>query len=150
MSDSERDGNPMKIRVESECQTTMNAHAEAAFPEECCGFMLGSETEQGARHIKEIYKIDNTKDANRERRYLIEPTAQLKAERYAREQGLDVLGVYHSHPNHPSRASEFDRVHAMPFWSYLIISCMEGKTAEIQSWRLRDDRTQFDEEELIF
>ena len=139
----------MKVQVEPKCQTSMNAHAEATFPEECCGFMLGAEAEDGSRHISEIYKIENTKDENRERRYMIEPTSQLKAERHAREMGLDVLGVYHSHPNHPSKASEFDRVHAMPFWSYLIISCMEGKTAEIQSWRLRDDRTQFDEEELI-
>ena len=139
----------MKIRVQEECQRIMNAHAESAFPEECCGFMLGTEEENGARHITEVYKIENTKDENRERRYLIEPTAQLKAERYARESGLDVLGVYHSHPNHPSQAREFDRQYAMPFWSYFIISWMEGKTAQIQSWRLKDDRSQFDEEELL-
>ena len=111
--------------------------------------MLGTEAEDESREISEVYKIINTKEENRERRYLIEPTEQLKAERYARENQLDVLGVYHSHPNHPSQASEFDRVHAMPFWSYLIISCMNGKRAQVQSWRLREDRSQFDEETLI-
>ena len=139
----------MKVRVKPDCQEEMNLHAEEAFPEECCGFMLGTESEDGTRDISEVYKIINTKEENRERRYLIEPTEQLKAERHARENQLDVLGVYHSHPNHPSQASEFDRVHAMPFWSYLIISCMNGKRAQVQSWRLREDRSQFDEETLI-
>ena len=97
-----------------------------------------------------MIRVENTKGENRERRFLIEPRALLHAERTAKEAGLDVLGIYHSHPNHPSQASEFDRVHAMPFWSYLIISCMEGKTAQIQSFRLKEDRSAFDEEELSF
>ncbi len=139
----------MKIQVAPSCQDTMNAHAEETFPEECCGAMLGIEREDGTREITEVVRVDNTKGENRERRFLIEPRAYLNAEKVAKEQGLDVLGIYHSHPNHPSQASEFDRVHAMPFLSYLIISCMEGKTANIQSWRLKEDRSAFDEEELI-
>lgn len=137
-----------RIRVHAAAQAEMNAHAERAFPEECCGTMLGHDRDDGVREITSVIAIENTKDENRKRRYLIEPTALLAAEKTARAEGLDVLGIYHSHPNHPSQASEFDRDHAMPFWSYLIISCMEGKTASVQSWRLRDDRSQFDEETL--
>ena len=139
----------MKIKVTPESQAIMNAHAEKAFPEECCGAMLGIEQEDGTREITKIISVDNTKGENRERRFLIAPKALLNAEKVAKEHSLDVLGIYHSHPNHPSQASEFDRVHAMPFWSYLIISCMDGKTATIQSWRLKEDRSAFDEEELI-
>ena len=139
----------MKIRVTPQCLEIINIHAEESFPEECCGFMLGKEEPNGIRYIEEVYKISNSKEENRKRRYLIEPGQHLKAERYAREKHLDILGVYHSHPNHPSTASEFDRIHAMPFWSYLIISCMNGKRDQIQSWRLREDRSQFDEEELL-
>ena len=139
----------MKIRVATNCPEDMNAHAEATFPEECCGAMLGIEHDDGTREITKIIRVDNTKGENRERRFLIDPRALLNAEKVAKEHGLEHLGIYHSHPNHPSQASEFDRVHAMPFWSYLIISCMDGKAARVQSWRLREDRSAFDEEELI-
>ena len=140
----------MKVVVKQSCQDEMNAHAEETFPEECCGTMLGRELEDGSREIVKIIRVENTKGENRERRFLIDPRALLNAERRAKDEGLDVLGIYHSHPDHPSQASEFDRVHAMPFWSYLIISCMQGKTASIQSWRLKEDRSAFDEEELSF
>ncbi|MEM6731331.1 MAG: M67 family metallopeptidase, partial [Myxococcota bacterium] len=119
------------------------------FPEECCGAMLGRDRDDGVREVVEILEIDNTKDENRERRFLIDPREVLGAEKSAREKGLDVVGIYHSHPNHPSLPSDFDRDHAMPFWSYVIVSCMDGKAATMQSWTLREDRTQFDEEELI-
>ena len=139
----------MKIKVREASQAIMNAHAEETFPEECCGAMLGIENEDGSREITEVIRVENTKGENRERRFLIDPRALLNAEKVAKDRGLDVLGIYHSHPNHPSQASEFDRTHAMPFWSYLIISCIDGKTASIQSWRLKEDRSAFDEEELI-
>lgn len=135
-----------RIRVPAQCQAQMNRHAEEAFPEECCGVMFGRDGDDNVREIIEVQAVENTKDENRKRRYLIEPAALLKAERYAREQGFDVVGIYHSHPNHPSQASDFDRDHAMPYWSYLIISCMDGKSAQVQSWRLKEDRSAFDEE----
>ncbi len=139
-----------KIIVQQDCQDTMNAHAEETFPEECCGAMLGLDHEDGTRTVTQVIKVHNTKDENRERRFFISPDALLAAEKNARAQKLDVVGIYHSHPDHPSQASEFDRQHAMPFWSYLIISCMSRKAAQIQCWRLREDRSQFDEEELSF
>lgn len=138
-----------QLQVAPACQAEMNAHAERAFPEECCGVMLGRDRDDDVREVTFVHAIENTKDENRKRRYLIEPNALLAAEKLARQKGLDLVGIYHSHPNHPSQASEFDREHAMPFWSYLIISCMDGKATSVQSFRLREDRSVFDEEERL-
>lgn len=139
----------MKLLLPDNCKKAIERHSERTFPEECCGAMLGHDRDDGIREIVEILEIDNTKDENRERRFLIDPREVLSAEKAARAKGLDVLGIYHSHPNHPSRPSEFDREHAMPFWSYVIVSCMNGVADTLQSWQLREDRSQFDEEELV-
>jgi len=139
----------MRVQIKKECLVAIDAHAERAFPEECCGTLLGYDRDDGVREIVTVEPVENTKGENRQRRYLIEPKALLHAEKSARAQKLDVVGIYHSHPDHPSQASEFDRDHAMPFWSYTIVSCMAGKAVQTQSWRLRDDRSAFDEEELI-
>jgi len=139
-----------KITIQEACKQDMSNHAEAVFPEECCGAMLGRDDTSGKRVVTKILRVENTKDANRERRFLIEPKALLQAERTARAEGLDVVGIYHSHPNHPSKPSDFDRDHAMPFWSYLIVSCMQGKTASVQSYRLLEDRSAFSEESIEY
>ena len=140
----------MPLYVNENAKTEIEAHAERTFPEECCGTMLGRDLDDGRREVVAVLPIENTKDENRERRFLIEPRAVLEAEREAKRRGLDVVGIYHSHPNHPSQASEFDRLHAMPFWSYLIVSCMDGKSSTIQSWLLREDRSVFDEETVHY
>lgn len=137
------------IKLSRSCQNLMIAHAQQTFPEECCGTLLGRDLDSGVREVLQIIRVENTKDENRTRRYLISPQALLQAEKTARQQKLDVVGIYHSHPNHPSTASEFDREHAMPYWSYVIHSCMNGKVVQSQSWRLRDDRSSFDEEIII-
>ena len=87
-------------------------------------------------------------DENRHNRYLIPPEVILRTEREARADGLDVVGYYHSHPDHPSRPSDFDRDHAWPGYSYLIVSVREGRARDERSWRLSDDRSRFDEEPI--
>lgn len=141
----------MKLHLPDDCKRQIEAHSERTFPEECCGALIGREPtdESGIREVTEILEIENTKGENRERRFLIDPKQVFEAEKLARSKGLDVVGIYHSHPNHPSIPSVFDRDHAMPVWSYVIVSCMDGKAATLQSWQLRDDRSQFDEEELV-
>jgi proteasome lid subunit RPN8/RPN11 len=124
----------------------MVRHAEGAFPEECCGAMLGRDRKDGVREVVRVLPFANEVADNRLRRYLVEPVALMRAERTARGEGLDVVGIYHSHPNHPSRPSEFDREHALPHWSYLILSVMDGRFAQLESWRLREDRSAFDPE----
>ena len=138
----------MAIKLLEGIRVAINAHAERAFPEECCGAMLGRILDDDTREVVKVVPVENTKEGPKERRYLIDPKALLQVEKQARQEKVDVVGIYHSHPNHPSQASDFDRDHAMPFWSYVIVSCLDGRADRMQSWRLRDDRSVMDEEEL--
>lgn len=114
------------------------------FPDECCGFLLGKE--QGEeRIIEEILIVENAKEGDKRRRFEITAKDYLNAENAASEKQLTLLGVYHSHPNHPSVPSEHDRKVAQPFFSYVIVSILNGKYSTLQSWRLNDD-FQFEEE----
>ncbi|MDF2192174.1 M67 family metallopeptidase [Paraflavitalea sp. CAU 1676] len=119
--------------------------AVQAFPDECCGFLFGEEDAAGNRTISNIQVVINAKEGDKRRRFVIAPLDYMKAEQFAEEQNLLLLGVYHSHPNHPAIPSEHDRVAAQPFFSYVIISVLEGRVGPIRSWRLNDD-SQFDEE----
>lgn len=123
-------------------------HGEASFPEECGGLLLGV-AEDGRRVIREVLPLDNVRTDSRHNRIELSPKDYLKAEREAGRRGLGVWGYYHSHPNHPAVPSEFDRTHA-PFveWSYLIVSVEDGRAAALRAWTLREDRSQFDEEEM--
>ncbi len=118
------------------------------FPDECCGFLLGSDNGD-ERTIDEIIIINNAKEGDKRRRFEITPKDYLKAEQYAEAHNLTLLGVYHSHPNHPSVPSEHDRVVAQPFFSYVIIAVWENEWRSIQSWLLNDD-FQFEEEKILF
>jgi proteasome lid subunit RPN8/RPN11 len=86
---------------------------------------------------------------SRNRRYAIDPTEMMEAEEEAEDLGVDIVGIFHSHPDHPPRPSEFDLAWAMPWYSYIITSVSEGKAIESRSWRLADDRSSFVEEQLV-
>ena len=120
--------------------------ASATFPDECCGFMFGRE-EGEDRFVSEISIVKNAKEGDKKRRYEISAKDYLKAEQYAALNDLLILGVYHSHPNHPAIASETDRQAAQPWFSYLILSVIEGKFDNWRSWRL-NEAEQFDEEKI--
>ncbi|MEP0805161.1 MAG: M67 family metallopeptidase [Chloroflexota bacterium] len=122
----------------------ISAHLESAYPEEGAGFLLG-----GGNEVKEIFPLSNAReDAARHNRYLITPQDYLKAERKAAELGMDLIGVFHSHPDCPNAPSEYDREWAQPFFSYLITRVDKGKAVSHRSWRLAEDRSKFDEEEI--
>lgn len=124
------------------------AHGEAAYPEEGAGLLLGSANGDG-RRVAAIAKIANAReDGARHNRYLITAQDMLRGEEEAMRQGLDVVGVFHSHPDHPDRPSEFDREWALPWFSYLITSVQSGRAAESRSWRLSEDRSIFEEEKI--
>ena len=123
----------------------MTAHAEAAYPEECCGFFFGNDSKN--REIILARAVRNSKEGDKSRRFEISPADYREAESVARDRGLDLLGVYHSHPDHPAEPSEHDREVAMPYFSYIIISVQEGKHDDIRTWQLNDHR-EFEEEEL--
>lgn len=119
----------------------------SAFPDECCGFLFGKEDAQGHRSVTQILVVVNAKEGDKRRRFAIAPLDYIRAEQYADEQGLQLLGIYHSHPNHPAIPSEHDRVAAQPFFSYVILSVLEGKPDVLRSWRLNEEE-QFTEENV--
>jgi len=121
---------------------------ESGYPDEACGVMLGK---NGV--ITEAVSADNQRTdqpaaggESARNRYLIDPLMYMKVEREADKRGLDVIGIYHSHPDVAARPSKFDLDHAWPNFSYLIVSVVKGKAVESNSWRLRDDRSTFDQE----
>lgn len=133
------------LKLESEFIDRIREHARHSYPEECCGFLFGS-SDGEVRHVRDLQELTNSSGGNRSRRYVIKPEQYRNAELWAEGKGLEVLGLYHSHPDHPSRPSQFDVDHALPWWSYVIISVEGGKPALISSWVLRDDRLEFGEE----
>lgn len=122
-------------------------HGREAFPYECCGFLYGKE-ENGQRRIDTAVRVENSKEGDQRRRFEISPLDYMRAEQYALKNNTQLLGVYHTHPNHPAIASEHDLAQAMPFFSYLILSVKEGEPAEIKSWRLKDEERVFEEESV--
>ena len=124
-------------------------HGEQEYPHECCGLLLGSFGDGGTKTVVETYPISNAREAEaRHNRSLITPLEMMHGERYARERGLDVVGNYHSHPDHPAVPSQYDLEHAWPTWSYIIVSVREKSATDWRSWEMRSDRSQFDEEEM--
>jgi proteasome lid subunit RPN8/RPN11 len=134
------------LQISFDLLNQIHSHGESAYPEEGAGFLLGAALDE-QRSVRLILPLDNAReDDARHNRYLITPQDYLRAEEAAASHGLDVLGVFHSHPDHPNRPSEFDREWAMPWFSYLITSIQAGHAVESRSWRLAEGRTQFVEE----
>ncbi len=124
----------------------ISAHAERDYPHECGGMMIGK-YEDERKTVVEIFPLENAREEGaRHKRVLILPSGVLKAERYAKEKKLDVVGYYHSHPNAPAVPSQYDLDHALPVWSYLIASVIDRKVADIRSWEMENDRTKFNQE----
>lgn len=143
----------MTLELTPDLLNQIHAHGEAAYPEEGAGFLLGHYFPGGEgsdrRQVTAILGLANAReDAARHNRYLITAQDFLRGEDEAARLGLDVLGVFHSHPDHPDRPSEFDREWAMPWFSYVITSVNAGRAAESRSWRLAEDRSQFEEEKI--
>ena len=139
----------MILQLNEELLNQIHAHGEQAYPEEGAGFLLGAYTNDDKREVTAIFPLPNSReDEARHNRYLITPEDYLKAELAADRLGLSLIGVFHSHPDHPNRPSEFDREWAQPYFSYVITSVQSGKAIESRSWRLVEDRSKFEEEEI--
>ena len=142
-------------------------HAESTYPEECCGILLGSLTET-QKTVTEIIltenawnpdkaldfpndklndDIDKSISFSKRRRYAIAPEVMLKVQKSARDSGINIIGIFHSHPDYPAEPSEFDRNYAWQEYSYIIVSVQNGKAAEINSWVL-DSKDKFQAEEI--
>jgi proteasome lid subunit RPN8/RPN11 len=153
----------MAIQLGAEQLASIRSHGAREYPNECCGMLLGR-ADGAAKEVSEVVPLRNLRhdsaraqellpleDPGREsekNRFLIDPQEQVHVERDARERGLDVLGYYHSHPDHPARPSNYDREHAWPWYSYVILSVEGGEAGEMTSWVLSEDRASFDAELL--
>jgi len=138
------------LYLSSELERNIRTHGETAYPNECCGVLIGEVDNAGDKTVKHTLTIDNAReDGEQYHRFLITPEDMLRAEQAARAMKLDVIGFYHSHPDHPSAPSNYDKDHALPFYSYVIVSVDKGKARILTSWELKDDRTDFIQEEII-
>ena len=139
----------MTIQLAHEHLVAIRRHGEDTFPEECGGLLIGV-VDRGVRVIRDVVRLENVRSDSRHRRVELDPGAYARAEREAAERGLGVWGYYHSHPDHPAVPSGFDLDHA-PFvgWSYVIVSVRDGQAEDVRAWTLHDDRSRFDDEEIV-
>ena len=134
----------MNLKLTQNILEEINKHVEEAYPEEGAGFLIGVEGE-----VKQILSLPNAReDEARHNRFLFTPEDYLKAELKADALGLSLIGVFHSHPDCPNVPSEYDREWAQPFFSYVITRVDEGKSVSHRSWRLLEDRSKYEEEEI--
>ena len=130
------------LHLDERLAAAIRTHGAAAYPNECCGALLGREVQE-EREVLEVLPLENQRQDSARNRFSVAPEDVLRAEKMARARGLDVLGWYHSHPDHPALPSEFDRAHAWPWYSYVIVSVEKGTPGAISSWRLEDSRARF-------
>ncbi|QUV83406.1 M67 family metallopeptidase [Chloracidobacterium sp. D] len=134
----------------TEQEAAIRAHGEADYPYECCGLLLGTFAADGRKTTVEVMPISNAREESAKRnRFLITPQELMRGERYARSRQLDIIGFYHSHPDHPAVPSGYDLDHALPVYSYVIVSVAQGRAGEVQSWELEADRSRFNPESIV-
>jgi proteasome lid subunit RPN8/RPN11 len=140
---------PMQLILSPDLRQQIERHGSEAFPNECCGMLIGSDIPGKGRVVEKLVVGTNAFDADEQyHRFSIDPLQQLKVEKAAAAEGKALLGFYHSHPDHPARPSEYDRTHAWPFYSYLIVSILVGKPDVMTCWVLDDQTEQFVEQEI--
>ena len=136
------------LRIREELSERIREHGAKTYPHECCGALLGSDG-AGGREVVEVLSLENQRSDSPRNRFSITPDDAREAELAARRAGLELIGWYHSHPDAPARPSEYDREHAWPWYSYIIVSVHEQEPRDMNSWRLSDDRSHFDAEEIV-
>src|SRR5262249_27270555 len=133
--------------LNDELAQQIRAHGAESYPHECCGALLGTEGE-GKREVLEVFALVNRREDSPRNRFSITAEAFRGAEKAARERGLEVMGWYHSHPDHPALRSEYDREHAWPWYSYVIVSVVGREPQQMTCWRLADSRLRFEPEAM--
>lgn len=131
------------LTVTRDVDAAIRAHGQETYPHECCGALVGR-----GDHVTGIVKLPNTTEEGPRRRFLVRPADYREAERQATVLGAQLLGFYHSHPDHPARPSQYDLDHAWPTFAYIIVSVMAGAAADSTVWFLKEDRSSFDEGRL--
>ena len=155
-----------RLKMNQDLAERIRRHGAETFPYECCGALLGRDSavgekvnpegsersesprETSPREVLDLFPLVNRRDDSPRNRFAVTADDVRDAEKAASQHGLEVIGWYHSHPDHPARPSQFDREHAWPWYSYVIVSVMSGAPAEMTSWRLNDDREDYSSENI--
>lgn len=142
----------MLVRMSPALAEDIRRHGARGYPYEVCGALLGRESQaEGAAALREVLVVlplENRREGSRHNRFSLTPEDVRRAEQAAGERGMETLGWYHSHPDHPARPSEFDREHAWPWYSYVILSVASQVPGDLTSWRLADDRSGYTAERI--
>ena len=147
------------LKMSTEIAQKIRQHGADTYPHECCGALLGRDGFDGTsatadsvqlpiREILALFPLVNRREDSPHNRFSVTAEDVRDAEKAALEKKLDLVGWYHSHPDHPARPSQYDQEHAWPWYSYVIVSVTGGKPAEVTSWRLSDDRSEYGSEEI--
>jgi proteasome lid subunit RPN8/RPN11 len=135
------------LKISEELVRGIHSHGVETYPHECCGALLGRDAD-GSREVLHLMPLANQRNDSPRNRFEITPEDFRSAEKTASEKKMELIGWYHSHPDAPARPSEFDREHAWPSWSYIIVSVQKGEPRDMTSWRLQDDRAAYDTEAI--
>jgi proteasome lid subunit RPN8/RPN11 len=135
------------LKIREELLRRIHAHGVETYPYECCGALLGRDGDL-LREVLDLLPLENRRNDSPRNRFEVTPADVLLAEKTARQNNIELLGWYHSHPDAPARPSEFDREHAWPWYSYIIVSVQQREPRDTTSWRLRDDRSAYDSEPI--
>jgi proteasome lid subunit RPN8/RPN11 len=150
----------LELWISHERMEKIREHGVETYPNECCGALLGRDnallegpgsdpnSSRFSRCVYSLFPLVNRRDDSPRNRFSLTADDVLRAEKAAKAQGLEVIGWYHSHPDHPARPSDFDRDHAWPWYSYIIVSVHQGVPQDMTSWQLKDDRSGYLEEKI--
>ena len=141
----------LRIRMSEKLAAAIRKHGAATYPQECCGALLGRDASgngNGEREIVATLALANQREDSPRNRFSVAPRDVIDADKAAQANGLELVGWYHSHPDHPAKPSEYDREHAWPWYSYVILKVEKGEAREMTSWRLREDRQEYEEEKI--
>ena len=149
----------LQVGITAELADKIREHGIETYPYECCGALLGTdydglanepnrEYRMVSREVRSLFPLVNRRDDSPRNRFAVTADDVREAEKAAGAQGLEVIGWYHSHPDHPAKPSDFDRDHAWPWYSYIIVSVHTGVPQDMTSWRLKDDRSGYLEEKI--
>jgi proteasome lid subunit RPN8/RPN11 len=142
---------PTDLGITREVDRAIRRHGQEAYPHECCGALVGTRDDAAAgmcARVFDVVPLPNTTEEGPRRRFLVRASDYRLAERRAAEAGGELLGFYHSHPDHPARPSQYDLDHAWPTFAYIIVAVENGAAADMTVWFLKDDRSSFEEGSL--
>jgi len=134
----------MTIWIAKKVLDEIRAHAEATYPEECCGLLIAD----GSKKVSESIRMKNAYAGQKHDRYDIDPLELFKTDRSISQRGLGIAAIYHSHPDYPATLSKFDLDHSFSWYSYVVISVPGGHAGDTRSWAPSDDHKSASEERI--